>query len=447
MTTEASPQSFVSALRAAAPYVHAHHGRVFVLCFGGEAVSAADFDALIYDIALLHSLGVQLVLVHGARPQISAEIARSGLEARFHGNLRITDRPTLDCVTRAVGALRSNIEARLSTSLASTPMGGARLRTAGGNWVTARPVGVRDGVDLEHTGEVRRVDAGTMREALAARQIVLLSPLGYSPSGEIFNLRAEDVATAAATALRADKLVFVTPGEPRAWPLAEIAGDAGQIPASEAHALLADSGERLAALDADYIRSAVTACAAGVARVHLIGHAEDGAVLRELYTRDGAGLFVHADDAYETTRAATIDDIGGILALIAPLEAHGKLVPRSREQLELEIEHFAVTKRDGLVIACAALLPLGDGASAELACVAVHPDYRGGGRAAALLAHLEARARRQGIASIYALTTAAPHWFIEHGFAKTAPDALPVARRELYNYQRNSLVLQKMITA
>ncbi|MGB0211600.1 amino-acid N-acetyltransferase [Algiphilus sp.] len=447
MDAEAPPHSFVTALRAAAPYVHAHHGRVFVLCFGGEAAAASDFDALIYDIALLHSLGVKLVLVHGARPQISDEITRAGLEARYHGNLRITDRPTLDCVTRAVGALRTDIEARLSTSLASTPMGGARLRTAGGNWVTARPVGVRDGVDLEHTGEVRRVDAATIYEALAARHVVLLSPIGYSPTGEIFNLRAEDVATATACALGADKLVFVTPGEPRAWPLAEIAGDAGQIPASEASALLADDSRRLAPLDADYIRSAVAACAAGVARVHLIGHAEDGAVLRELYTLDGAGLFVHADDAYETTRSAGIDDIGGILGLIAPLEAAGALVPRSREQLELEIEHFVVTTRDGLVIACAALLPLAGAKAAELACVAVHPDYRGGKRAESLLGHLEMRARRQGIAEIFALTTHTPHWFIEHGFRKTTRDELPVARRDLYNYQRNSLVLVKTLSS
>ncbi|WP_420428505.1 amino-acid N-acetyltransferase [Algiphilus sp.] len=439
--------SFVSALRAAAPYVHAHRGRVFVVCFGGEAATADDFDALIYDIALLHSLGVRLVLVHGARPQIHEEIQRSGLTPRISGNLRVTDRPTLDCVMRAVGALRTAIEARLSTSLASTPMGGARLRTAGGNWVTARPVGVRDGVDFEHTGEVRRIHAGTMHQALDARQIVLLSPLGYSPTGEVFNLRAEDVATAAAAALGADKLVFVTPSEPRHWPLAEHAGDAGQIPASQAAQVLADSGEDLGALDADYIHCAVEACQAGVARVHLIGHAEDGALLRELYTRDGAGLFVHADDAYETTRPATIDDIGGILALITPLESAGALVPRSREQLELEIDHFTVTTRDGLVIACAALLPLGDSSAAELACVAVHADYRGAGRAEALLRQAEGRARRAGITELFALTTHTPHWFIEHGFTRSSPDALPVTRRELYNYQRNSLVLNKRLSA
>lgn len=441
-TTVAQP-SFVAALRAAAPYVHAHHGRVFVICFGGEAAASADFDALIYDIALLHSLGVRLVLVHGARPQISAEIERTGLQPRYVGNLRVTDLPTLDCVKRAVGALRTEIEARLSTSLASTPMGSARLRTAGGNWVTARPVGVREGVDHEHTGEVRKVDATTLRTALDARQIVLLSPLGYSPTGEVFNLRAEEVATQVACALGANKLVFITPGEPREWPLAELAGDAGQIPASDAGALLAGPAKRLAPLDAEYVACAVTACRRGVERVHLIGHAEDGALLRELYTRDGAGLFVHADDAYESTRAATIDDIGGILGLIAPQEAAGTLVPRSREQLELEIGHFFVTVRDGLVIACAALLPLGDAAAAELACVAVHYDYRARGRAAALLAYAETRARRDGIERIFALTTHTPHWFIEHGFSRASLDDLPVSRRELYNYQRNSLVLVK----
>jgi amino-acid N-acetyltransferase len=438
---------FVAALRGAAPYVHAHNGRVFVICFGGEAALREDFDALIYDIALLHSLGVRLVLVHGARPQITAEIERSGLTPHYVGNLRVTDLPALECVKRAVGSLRMDIEARLSTSLASTPMGGARLKTAGGNWVTARPVGVREGIDHQHTGEVRKVDVATIREVLAQNRIVLLSPTGYSPTGEIFNLRAEDVATQTAVALGADKLVFIVPGEPKAWALRGVAGDAGQLRIAEAEALVADRELSLEPTDRDYLASAAAACRGGVGRAHLIGQAAEGAVLHELYTRDGAGLFVHADGAYETTRRATIDDIGGIMQLIQPLETAGILVARSREQLELDVEHFVVTVRDGLVIACCALFPFAEEKMAELACVAVHADYRGGGRAGTLLAHAEQLARKRGLKRLFSLTTHTPHWFIEHGFARVQPEALPVARRQLYNYQRNSLVLMKALEA
>lgn len=434
---------FVAALRGAAPYVHAHNGRVFVLCFGGEAAQRADFPALIYDIALLHSLGVRLVLVHGARPQITAEIERSGLTPHYVGKLRVTDLAALECVKRAVGGLRMEIEARLSTSLASTPMGGARLRCAGGNWVAARPVGVRRGVDHQHTGEVRRIDVAAIRDVLAQGRIALLSPTGYSPTGEIFNLRAEDVATQAAIALGADKLIFVVPGEPKRWPLGGTAGDAGQLRIIEAEALAANDALPLARTDRDYLADAAAACRGGVGRAHLIGQEAEGALLRELYTRDGAGLFVHADGAYETMRPATIDDIGGILQLIQPLETAGILVARSREQLEFDVEHFLVMVRDGLVIACCALFPFAGERMAELACVAVHPDYRGGGRASQLLQQAEKVARQRGIQRLFSLTTHTAHWFIEHGFVRVQPGDLPVARRQLYNYQRNSTVLMK----
>lgn len=435
---------FVAALRAAAPYVHAHNGRVFVIAVSGEAAAAPGFDRLIYDLALLHSLGIKLVLVHGARPQIDQQLKRAGIEARVVADHRVTDLPSLECVKAAVGALRLEIEARLSTSLANSPMGGARLRVASGNWITARPLGVRHGVDHLHTGEVRRVDADSIRANLADGRIALLSPTGFSPTGEIFNLRAEEVATAVASSLGADKLVFLTPGDPRRWRIADDAGEDGQLRLSAARELLQSDSE-LEALDRHYLRTAIEAADAGVRRVHIIDQTGDGAVLRELYSRDGAGLMIFADTDYESTRSATIDDIGGILALIQPLEAAGVLVPRSREQLELEIENFSVTVRDGLVVACCALFPFSESASAELACIAVHPDYRRAGRAEALLKRVESEARRQGVKQLFTLTTHTPHWFVERGFEHATVDDLPMRRRDLYNYQRNSLVLIKSL--
>ena len=434
------PTDFVSVLRSAAPYVHAHNGRVFVVAFGGEAAERADFDQLIYDLALLQSLGVKLILVHGIRPQIDARLAARGLAPQFVDGLRVTDRAALDCVKDAAGSVRMDIEARLSTSLASTPMGSARISVAGGNWITAKPVGVRGGVDHQYTGEVRRVDVDTIRQVLAQDRIALLSPVGYSPTGETFNLRAEELATAVAVAVGADKLVFVTPTSPQDWGLAEGTGDAGQLSWADGEALL--DAEKLTSVDRTYLQAAVAATRGGVKRVHLVGH-EDGALLRELYTRDGLGLMLYSDADYEATRDATIDDVGGVLALIAPLERDGVLVPRSREQLELDIQHFNVIVRDGLVIACCALLPFADAKMGELACVAVHSDYRRSGRAAALLKRVESEARALGLNKLFSLTTHTPHWFIEHGFRKGKPDELPADKRALYNAQRNSLVLIK----
>lgn len=438
---------FVAALRGAAPYIHGHAGRTFVVAFGGEAAQRADFDRFVHDLALLHSLGVRLVLVHGVRPQIEAQLAARGLAAQFSGDLRITDGPTMEGVKAAVGTLRIDIEARLSTGLASTPMAGARLKVAGGNWVTARPVGVRDGVDHLLTGEVRRVDVASIANALDEGRIALLSPIGYSPTGEVFNLRAGDVAQAVATALKADKLVFLLDADPDGWQLADDTGDAGQLPLGEAEKLLARPAIRasLSAEDRALLEAALAAGRGGVERVHLIGAGPSGALLRELYTRDGCGLMFYADQNYEAVREATIEDIGGILALIQPLEASGVLVPRSREQLEIEISLFDVMIRDGMVIACSALIPFADDGMAEFSCVAVHPDYRREGRAEALLKRAEDSARRLGIRCLFALTTHTPHWFIEHGFRAGTPDDLPAARARMYNWQRKSMVLLKTL--
>lgn len=443
------PADFVAALRGAAPYVHAHNGRVFVIAFGGEAALRPDFDRLIYDIALLHSLGVKLVLVHGVRPQIEAQLAALGLASQFVGDLRVTSTAEMNCVKAAVGALRMDIEARLSTGLASTPMGGARLKVAGGNWVTARPVGVRNGIDHQLTGEVRRIDIPAIRDVLAQDRIALLSPVGYSPTGEIFNLRAGEVAQTVAIGLEADKLIFVLDSDPDQWQLADETGDAGQLPIGDAERLLARplENQALSSEDRALLNSALAAGRGGVARVHLIGAEANGALLRELYTRDGCGLMFYADENYEAVREATIEDVGGILALIKPMEDAGVLVPRSREQLELEIAYFDVMMRDGLVIACSALFPFPQNGMAEFSCVAVHPDYRRAGRAEALLKRAEASARQLGMRKLFALTTQTPHWFIEHGFSLATIEDLPMQKQRIYNYQRKSLVLVKDLTA
>jgi amino-acid N-acetyltransferase len=436
-----APDAFVTWFRHSSPYINAHRKRTFVVLFGGEVVADPGFSNLIHDLALLNSLGVHLVLAHGARPQIEDRLRSVGTELRYVQSLRVTTDEAMPCVREAVGSVRMEIEAKLSMGLANSPMAGARMRVASGNFVTAKPLGVRDGIDYLHTGEVRRVDAVGIRAWLDVGAIVLLSSIGYSPTGEMFNLSAEEVGIAAARALRADKLLY----------LAEEPGptdDSGelirQLTPSETQQLL-NERQDLTPVTRRHLEHALLAARAGVRRVHLLDRAMDGALIRELFTRDGVGTLV-SSDTYESVRSATIDDVGGILELISPLEADGILVRRSRELLEMEIERFVVLERDGGIIGCAALYPYPDEACGELACVAVAPAYQGAVRADTLMQSVERQARRAGLARIFVLTTRTAHWFRERGFEAAKLDELPMARQALYNYQRNSRVFVKHLT-
>lgn len=430
--------TFVANIRQAAPYIEAHRGRTVVITFGGEALTE-DFDQLVNDISLLNTLGIRLVLVHGARPQIEQRLQQCGAEIRYVNGLRITDDDALASVKDAVGSLRVDIEAKLSMGLVNSPLPGTRIGIATGNFVIAKPLGVRDGVDYCHTGEVRRIDADGIHRQLDAGRIVLLSSIGYSPTGEIFNLSAEEVASAAAVALHADKLVLLVEGSGLRDGRRQFIR---QLSLLEAEQLLR-SRRKLSEEWTRHLHSAIDSCRRGVKRTHLISRNIDGGLLLELFTRDGVGTLISAE-IYEGLRAAGIDDVGGILKLIAPLEQQGILVERSRERLEMEIEHFMVVKRDGMIIACAALYPY-EGQIAELACLTVHPDYRSHGRGDSLLRAIEQRASSQGIKYLFVLTTHTAHWFRERGFKRADLSDLPVKRRELYNYRRNSKVFIKAI--
>ncbi|HEB77891.1 MAG TPA: amino-acid N-acetyltransferase [Methylothermaceae bacterium] len=431
------PATFTRWFRGALPYIHSHRGRTFVVYFGGEALADVAFSSLIHDLALLHGMGVRLVLVHGIRPQIEARLQRHNLACRYHRGLRITDAAALECVKEAAGQARVEIEARLSMGVADSPMAGVRLRVASGNFIVAKPLGVIDGVDFEYTGEVRRVDADAIRQLLARELLVLISPLGYSPTGEVFNLRAEAVATAVATALKADKLLLLleTPCLLGTDPVDQLT-----TTSARRHLARGDFPDGIA----PHVEAAVRAVEGGVSRVHLLDRHQDGALLLELLTRDGAGTLI-SQQPFETLRPATLEDIGGILELIEPLEREGILVKRSREKLEMELEDYCVIERDGLVIGCAALHPFPEAKMGEVACLALHPDYRGENRGQRLLAHIEHRARTLGLQRLFVLTTRTAHWFLEHGFKPGNFTELPVARQRCYNYQRNSKVLVKWL--
>ena len=422
--------------RDSAPYINAHRGKTFVLMLSGEAVQHPNFANVIHDIALLNSLGIRQMVLVGARPQIDARLQAAGLGSSFHEGMRITDETALAHVRDVVGSLCVDVEARLSMGLPNSPMQGAGIRVVSGNFVTARPIGVVDGVDFQHTGRVRRIDAAGIKHSLDNGCIVTLSPLGFSPTGEVFNLALEDVATHTAAEVKADKLILF--------------GEAGGIIGVDGQLIRQCDREQARELlqsckDAEQARlldTARRACGAGVERCHVISHTEDCALLEELFTHDGSGTLVSNDD-YEQSRSASIEDVGGILELIEPLEQEGILLKRSRELLENEIGHFRVLERDSRIIACAALYPYPEDRSGEIACIVTHPDYRGHRRGNRLLEELEQAARDQGLERVFALTTQTAHWFAEQGFAEAKRNALPGQKQSLYNLQRNSKVLVK----
>jgi len=423
-------------LRNTAPYINAHRGKTFVLMLGGAVAQHENFPNIIHDIALLNSLGVRLVLIHGSRLQIDQRLQRAGLESTFHEGMRITDNAAMEHVKDAAGSLRAQIEALLSMGLPNSPMQGSRMRVCSGHFVTARPIGVVDGVDFHHTGMVRRIDANGIHKQLADGSIVLLSPLGYSPTGEIFNLALEDIAVHCASAIGADKLVLFGSA-------AGVLGENGELirqcAVGDINGLAAADPEQ-----ASLLQTAKRACLAKVERCHIISYEDDCALLQELFTHDGCGTLV-ANDEYELLREANIDDVGGILELIEPLEQQGVLLKRSRELLETEISQFRLLVRDGRIIACAALYPFPDDGCGEMACIVSHPDYRGGKRGQRLLKSIEQEARRQGLDRVFVLTTQTAHWFIEQGFVEASRDELPGKKKSLYNLQRNSKVFFKTL--
>ncbi len=433
-------QDYVKWFRQSSPYINAFRGKTFVVMLPGDAIAHSNFANIIHDLALLNSLGVRLVVVHGARPQIDARLKEQNIHSEFHQGLRISEGAHMPLIAQAVGETRIQIEAALSTGLPNSPMHGAHLRVSSGNYVIAKPQGVIEGIDYQHTGLVRRIDTKGLETSIANGDIALVSPIGFSPTGEVFNVSYADVATQIAISLQAEKLIsFIeyegvsskSEGLIRQLSLEACAEHIQQMADKPGH------GTRLS------LRACLKACQQGIPRGQIISYAEDGALLKELFTRDGNGTLVYADN-YEQTRSANIDDVGGILELLAPLEDQGVLVRRSREVLETEIDRFHVMEKDNTVIACAGLYPYGENV-AELACVATHADYRNGGRAAKLLQQLEVTARARGFRELFVLTTQTAHWFVEQGFREGCLDSLPNQRRDLYNFQRKSKVFFKTL--
>lgn len=434
----------VDGFRQSAPYVNAHRGKTFVVMLGGEAMIQPGFRSIINDIALLNSLGIKIVLVYGARPQINQALEQQGLAAQYHNRIRVTDDDSFRIIKQVAGALQLDITARLSMSLSNTPMHNAQINVVSGNFVIAQPLGVDEGIDYHHSGRVRRIDVAGIRRQLDQNCIVLMGPVAASVTGESFNLTAEEIATQVATKLRADKMIGFTD-------IGGIVDEMGEIIAelmpNDAEKIMLALEEQPGACTATlaFLHAAISASRAGIPRCHLVSNSINGALLQELFSRDGIGTQI-VTEAAERLRIATINDIGGILDLIRPLEQQGLLVRRSREQLEMEIDQFVLIERDGLVIGCAALYPFPEENVGEFACLAVHPNYRDADRGTLLLKNIIQLARQRKYSTLFALTTRSIHWFLEHGFELKNVEDLPEKKQQLYNYQRRSKILALDLT-
>jgi amino-acid N-acetyltransferase len=441
--------TFVPWFRSVAPYIHMHRGKTFVVAIAGEAVAAGKLQHIAQDLALIQSMGVKVVLVHGFRPQVNEQLKAKGHAARYSHGIRITDEVALDCAQEAAGQLRYEIEAAFSQGLPNTPMAGSTVRVMSGNFLTARPVGVVDGVDFQHSGLVRKVDVAGITRTLDHGAMVLISPFGFSPTGEAFNLTMEEVATSVAIALQADKLIFlseipgirVRPTEPEG----EDNPIDTELPLAAAEQLLASlPGAQQPTDTAFYLQHCVKACKAGVERSHIIPFATDGSILLEVYVHDGIGTMV-IDEKLESLREATADDVGGILQLIEPFEKDGTLVKRDRTGIERDIANYTIVEHDGVIFACAALYPYPEAKTGEMAALTVSPQSQGQGDGEKILKRVEQRARAMGLDSIFVLTTRTMHWFLKRGFVQADAEWLPEARKRKYNWDRKSMVFVKKL--
>jgi amino-acid N-acetyltransferase len=441
--------TFVPWFRSVAPYIHMHRGKTFVVGVAGEAIAAGKLQHIAQDLALIQSMGVKIVLVHGFRPQVNEQLKAKGHAARYSHGMRITDEVALDCAQEAAGQLRYEIEAAFSQGLPNTPMAGSKMRVISGNFITARPVGIVDGVDFQHSGLVRKVDVAGISRSLEFGAMVLISPFGFSPTGEAFNLTMEEVATSVAIALQADKLVFLSeiPGI-RTKPLEPEAEDNPidtELPLAAAERLLATLPHPQLPTDtAFYLQHCVKACKAGVERSHIIPFSIDGSLLLEIYVHDGIGTMV-VDEKLEELREATADDVGGILQLIEPFERDGTLVKRDRTEIERDIANYTIIEHDGVIFACAALYPYPEARTGEMAALTVSPQSQGQGDGEKVLKRVEQRARAMGLESIFVLTTRTMHWFLKRGFVQVDADWLPEARKRKYNWDRRSMVFVKKL--
>jgi len=474
---------FVSMFRGCAPYIASHRGHIFVVHIPGYMLDRPVFPSLMEDLSVLWILGVKLVLVCGCREQVDTRLRQMAMPVQFVGETRITNEDTLRVVKEQGGYVRTEVESYLARGVGLT---NSQVPVASSNrFYTANPVGIPRnwGINFEKTGKVRKIDSRAIEQHLDQGEVVLLTSLGYSPSGDVFNTMSDQLAVSAARELRASKIIFLTEGfqfrdgregqrqgrERRIQSLrledakgllqhynvslslgapdilpATLGGPDLELLGAPLVADCKTSDGQALTKGLKYCQLCVNALDKGeVDRAHLV-NAYDGALLQELYTRDGSGLLI-SRDLYEGIRRAQPRDVRGILKLIQPLIDEGILTKRTRADIELEIESYHVLIRDEGIIGVAQLRLFENGFG-ELACLAIHPKYRRIGKGESMLSFIERLSVQKQIKTLFCLSTNTMQWFKERGFVEGSVEDLPPSRQKEYSWGRRSMVYLKKIT-
>lgn len=418
-------------LRGILHYVPRYRERTFILSVDGAIVTEENFANILLDVAVLRSLSIRVVLVHGAAAQIARLGAERGIDPSDLDGTGVTDAATLDLALTAANRLTHEILEGLST---------ADLRAAATNAIVAHPAGIIQGVDLGFTGRVERVDADLLQTLLAQGIVPVVPPLGFDGEGRTYRVNSDSMAVALAGALKAIKLIYITTRDGLI-----VRGELiRQISAGDLEALLQRSRDGFLPESVSKAQQAAAACRAGVERVHVINGHEDEGLLAEVFSSEGIGTLVHANE-YQQIRAAKKKDLQAILALTRKGVEAGELVERSRASIEKALGDYYIFEIDKNPVACVALHVDAGGQTGELAHLYVSPSHEHQGIGRKLIQFVEARARELGLTQLYALSTQAFAYFqSKAGFSEGTPDELPALRREKYDKNgRRSKVLVK----
>ena len=407
--------------------------KVFVIAFDGALMMQPSFASLLQDVAVLQSLNIEVVLVFGARAQVQALAASRGVTLDNDDGMGRTDGIGIEIAKDAIMRQCSNLAAELTA---------LEMPVAISNALAVHPAGVIEGIDLEFTGRIERVDEESLRAMLKADIIPILPPLGYDGKGATLRLNSDAVAVEVAIALQAAKVIFVSESGLNGTDGQRLA----QISVAEAKEMYKKKDPKYDVSLLSKLRYAALACQEGVPRVHIVDGTLDEALLTELFSNEGVGTMIHADD-YQQIRKARSSDVPALLSMMQQSVDDAELVPRSRDSIQSKIKDFFVLELDGNPIGSVAVHSYEDEDKrvAELACLFVKRSHKNKSHGRKLVAFAEETAKQRGCEIIVALSTQAFRFFEDKmGYTATTPDALPTSRRERYDRSgRNSKILVK----
>lgn len=425
----------VSDLRGILTYVPRFREKTFVIAVDGEVVASPNFSTILLDLAVLRSLNVRVVLVHGAAAQIEKLAAERGVKPSNTNGTGITDEATLKVSLDAATTLMNDIMQGLTS---------VDLRAAYANVIIAHPAGILGGVDFQHTGKVERVDTKLLQLLLNDGAIPIVPPIGFDGEGRTFRVNSDAIAVEVAEALQAMKVIYLGARDG-----VEVAGAlVQQLSIAEAEDLVKKRRAQLDPGTVSKIEHGARACRNGVPRVHLLNGNTDEALLAEVFSTEGVGTMIYGND-YQQIRRIFKKDVRAVLALIKSSVEHAELVKRTRAELVAQLDDYWALEVDRQLVACAAVHFYPEAQKAELACLYVAKAHEGQGYGRKLMAFAEQLAAQKSVKHIFALSTQAFNYFQQKGgYVEVTPDELPPERRKKYDASgRNSKVLQKAVIA